>query len=96
MPRPRPDSPAVPSVTTVSESLEAEQARRMRRYLITMGIRTACFILAFVAQGWLRWVLLAGAVVLPYIAVVLANARKPRLPGRVMPPEVPVNRHLTS
>ncbi|MBP6996415.1 MAG: DUF3099 domain-containing protein [Phycicoccus sp.] len=96
MPRSRPDLPIVQSVTSVGETLEAEQARRMRRYLITMGIRTACFILAFFAQGWLRWVLMAGAVILPYIAVVLANARKPRLPGRIMPPEVPANRHLTS
>ena len=83
-------------MTSVSESLEEEQARRMRRYLITMAIRTGCFIFAFIATGWLRWVLVAGAVVLPYIAVVLANARKPRGPGRIRPPEVPVNRHLTS
>ena len=27
-----------------------------------------------VGPGWLRWVLIAGAVFLPYVAVVLANA----------------------
>jgi hypothetical protein len=44
------------------------------RYLLSMGIRTACFVGAIVAQGWLRWTLVAAALVLPYIAVVLANA----------------------
>ena len=40
-----------------------------------MGIRTVCFLSAvFVGPGWLRWVLVVGAVVLPYVAVVMANA----------------------
>ena len=38
-----------------------------------MGIRTACFLLAIVASGPLRWVLFTAAVVLPYVAVVVAN-----------------------
>jgi hypothetical protein len=45
----------------------------MLRYGIAMGIRVACIILCFFVQGW--WLLLPiiGAVVLPYVAVVLAN-----------------------
>lgn len=39
-----------------------------------MGIRTACFVAAIIATGWLRWILVAGAVFLPYVAVVIANA----------------------
>jgi hypothetical protein len=40
-----------------------------------MGIRTACLILAiFVLHGPFRWVAVAAAVVLPYIAVIFANA----------------------
>ena len=40
-----------------------------------MSLRTVCFIGAvLVGPGWLRWVLIAGAVFLPYIAVVMANA----------------------
>ena len=41
-----------------------------------MGIRIACFILMVVITpyGWYTWVFAAGAIVLPYIAVVLANA----------------------
>ena len=40
-----------------------------------MGIRIACFILMVVITpyGWYTWVLGAAAIVLPYIAVVLAN-----------------------
>jgi Protein of unknown function (DUF3099) len=72
------------SVTGLPASLEEDQNRRMRRYLMSMGIRTACFVLAVVALGVLHWtvvgwVLVIGAVVLPYIAVVVANAT--RSPG---------------
>jgi hypothetical protein len=38
-----------------------------------MAIRTFCFLGAVVADGWLRWALAAGAIVLPYLAVVVAN-----------------------
>ncbi len=43
-----------------------------------MGIRTSCFVLAFVASGPLRWALLTGAVFLPYVAVVVANTSTSR------------------
>ena len=46
----------------------------MKRYLISMAIRTACVILAVVVSGPLRWIFIVGAVILPYIAVVMANA----------------------
>lgn len=53
----------------------------MRRYLLSMGIRTMCFLLAVVALAVLHWtlvgwLLVVGAVVLPYIAVVVANATR--------------------
>ena len=53
----------------------------MHRYLLSMGIRTACFILAVVALAVLKWTvigwtLVVGAAVLPYIAVVMANAAR--------------------
>lgn len=50
----------------------------MRQYLWTMALRTACFIGAYFFEGWLRWTCVALAVVLPYIAVVLVNAVRPR------------------
>ena len=52
---------------------------RTRRYLISMGIRTACFLLAVVTDGWLRWVLIAAAVLLPYLSVVFANGGRERV-----------------
>lgn len=43
-----------------------------------MSIRMACFVGAVLVDHWTRWLLLAGAVVLPYVAVVLANAGRER------------------
>lgn len=48
-------------------------AYRQRRYLISMGVRTACVILViFLPNPW-RWIAAAGAIFLPYISVVFAN-----------------------
>ncbi len=62
-------------ITTASSSRNDEINARQRRYLYSMSLRTLCFVGAIlVGEGWLRWVLVAGALVLPYIAVVMANA----------------------
>lgn len=53
---------------------------RTRRYLVSMGVRTVCFVLAVVAQGWLRWVFIFLAVALPYVSVVFANGGRERVP----------------
>jgi hypothetical protein len=39
-----------------------------------MMIRTACFILTVVLPSPFRWIVLIGALTLPYIAVIAANA----------------------
>lgn len=40
-----------------------------------MGFRTVCFIAAiFVTITWARVLLIGGALLLPYVAVVMANA----------------------
>ena len=62
------------TVTSAQRKLSDEQTARTRKYLISMGIRTACVIAAIFIPGWPRWVLIAGAVILPYLAVVIANA----------------------
>ncbi len=54
---------------------------RMRNYAISMGIRTACVICVAVIDHWTRWLFVAGAVALPYIAVLLANAGRERVPS---------------
>lgn len=82
-PRPEPE-PEVQSITSVPESLDDDQTRRAKVYLIQMGIRLVCFIAAifFLTTGpaWLGWILAVGAVVLPYTAVVFVNAGPNRTP----------------
>ena len=51
-----------------------------------MGIRVVCGALALFTEGWVRWTFVALAVVLPYIAVVMANAVGPRS-GEVVAPD---------
>lgn len=87
MPVRRADTAEVYSITGASTSLTDEQAPRTKVYLISMGIRTACVLLAIVVPGWPRWAFIAGAVVLPYLAVVAANARRSR---RSIAPPTPV------
>ncbi|MDQ0093485.1 DUF3099 domain-containing protein [Paeniglutamicibacter psychrophenolicus] len=65
--------PPVHRITEAQESHAAEQHSRVLKYTISMSVRLACFIAAFFVHGWLQWVFLAGAIVLPYIAVVIAN-----------------------
>lgn len=71
------------TVTTASTSAADDQSLRIRRYLWTMGLRVACFIVAVTTGGVVRWVAVVGAVILPYIAVVMANAVAPRSRGSV-------------
>jgi hypothetical protein len=62
------------SVTSLEVSPEAERRGRMIKYTAAMSIRVVCIILAVMVQGWLMWVFFAGAIFLPYFAVVIANA----------------------
>ena len=75
----------VQSVTSAPQAAADEQAQRLRRYLATMAFRVVCTVLAIVASGWVRWTLVAAAVILPYIAVVMANAVRPRSDFEVAP-----------
>lgn len=47
----------------------------MLKYVIMMGIRVVCFVAMILVTpyGWYTWVFAAGAVLLPYVAVVIAN-----------------------
>ena len=47
--------------------------KRMIKYALAMGIRMVCLILIFVVDGWFKILMVAGAVFLPWIAVVIAN-----------------------
>lgn len=60
--------------------MSADIKERERRYLISMAIRTACLLVAVLAPLPLaaRVIAILGALLLPYFAVVFANAgRKP-------------------
>lgn len=48
-------------------------SRRMRQYLITMGIRMVCLAAIFVVDGWYKLIPIIGAVLLPWVAVLVAN-----------------------
>jgi len=60
-------------ITAARLAVPDDVAARQRRYLVSMTIRTVCFVAAIIVSGWLRWVLLVGALALPYISVVFAN-----------------------
>jgi Protein of unknown function (DUF3099) len=70
--------PEVYAITNVQSGTSNDQKSRQRSYLIGMGLRTLCFVLAIITHGTLRWILVAGAILLPYFSVVIANAGRER------------------
>jgi hypothetical protein len=63
----------VHSITDAATAHSEEMRQRMIKYAVAMGIRMVCLILVFVLDGWLKIIAVAGAVFLPWIAVVIAN-----------------------
>jgi len=79
----RPDKKVVTaSVSDVGQSLSKDQSSRAKRYFISMMVRTLCFILAVITPSPFRWFALLGAVLLPYVAVVVANAGRESIRDR--------------
>ena len=69
-------------ITTASRSAAEDIAARQKRYILAMGFRTVCFVAAiFVTITWLRIFLVIAALVLPYVAVVMANAGSSKSDG---------------
>lgn len=70
------------NVTTAPVSAAEDRAHRQRAYLISMSLRVVCFILAITVPAPMpvRIALIAGAILLPYFAVVIANAARRRPP----------------
>lgn len=87
-------SSARPSATSLPESAQDDHSRRVRGYLVSMGIRTVCFLAAVLTWQLSRPVSLvffAFAAILPYAAVVYANAtgkRRIDTVGSVTPPPI--------
>jgi len=85
MARERSDQHGAVRITTAAESRNADIAVRQRRYLLSMGLRTVCFVGAIFASlagiHWLWPILIVAALILPYVAVVMANATSRRGEG---------------
>jgi hypothetical protein len=70
--------PEIYTVTDAPRPMSEDIGYRQRRYLISMGVRTLCFVGAVVAAvagapWWLAVLMVIGAALLPYIAVIFAN-----------------------
>lgn len=82
------------AITELPPSPEQEQSARMRRYALTMGIRVLCIFACLFVQGWWLLIPALGAIFLPYVAVVFANAvsrtgsRAVERPGAIEPRDV--------
>jgi hypothetical protein len=59
------------SVTSVGVSPEEERRGRVIKYTVAMTVRVICLIYP---GSILMWIGFAGAILLPYFAVVIANA----------------------
>jgi len=66
------------AITDLPPSPEDEQRSRIRRYALTMGIRMVCIVACLFVSGWWLLIPALGAVFLPYVAVVVANATSRR------------------
>ena len=72
-PDPVSSDPEVHSITDAATAHSEDMRQRMIKYSLAMGIRMVCIILIFVVDGWFKIIAVAGAVFLPWIAVVIAN-----------------------
>ncbi|TAM69888.1 MAG: DUF3099 domain-containing protein [Microbacteriaceae bacterium] len=74
------------TITSLPQAPDAERRGRVIKYSVAMGIRVLCILSILFIHGW--WVLIpaAGAVFLPYVAVVIANVGAGERSGRVERP----------
>lgn len=77
----------IQSATSIDQNPEQERNSRMRRYTIAMTVRMLCLVLGVFTQGPLMWIFFAGAIFLPYFAVVAANVQtNSKTPTRAVAP----------
>jgi hypothetical protein len=72
-------------ITEAEPSLDDQLAARRTKYLIMMATRVVCLVLAavFYRTPVLLAIFVAGAVALPWMAVLIANDRPPRKAQKV-------------
>ena len=66
----------IQSATSLPPSPDEERRSRMIKYAVAMSLRLLCFFVALAMSfppTWWTLIPVAGAVILPYVAVVLAN-----------------------
>ena len=96
-------------VTQARTSMTDDINYRQRRYLLMMGVRAVCFVIAVIMfinhLGWLTVIPAIGAIFIPYFAVVFANGGRepnntrgfmeyqPNLPDTRDPGRPPENGH---
>lgn len=73
------------SVTTAGTGLSEDQRARTFRYMWSMGVRVVCFLGSILTEGVVRWTLFLGALILPWAAVLIANAGREARAGRRTP-----------
>ena len=69
------------NITEAQSALSADIPARQRKYFYSMMIRTLCFLLAVFTPSPYRWFFLVGALTLPYISVIVANAGRETIRG---------------
>lgn len=77
------------SATSLPRAPRDEANARMTKYFVMMAVRLTCFVLMVVITpySWYTWIFAAGAIFLPYFAVVVANVSSEQRETRIVPPE---------
>jgi hypothetical protein len=72
-------------ITEAEPSLDDQFHARRKKYMILMSTRALCLVLAavFYRTWWLLAIFVVGGVVLPWMAVLIANDRPPRKARKV-------------
>jgi hypothetical protein len=93
-PRARRPDPVL--ITEAAPSMAEQHRARKKRYTITMSLRTVCLILAAVSYHivWLMAIFVVLMVVLPGIAVIMANDGPPKKRVTIQRPPPPTDRLL--
>lgn len=88
----RTKSPKPAAITELPLSPDEERHQRVLKYTLAMGIRMVCIVACVFTPGWWLLIPAAGAIALPYLAVVVANVGAKRTnvsverPGGVIEP----------
>ncbi|MDO4917458.1 MAG: DUF3099 domain-containing protein [Rothia sp. (in: high G+C Gram-positive bacteria)] len=67
------DKPEVHSITGAQAPHSESVDDRFKAYALKMALRVVCIVAACFSHGWLMWAFIAGAAILPWVAVVFAN-----------------------